>query len=170
VTADVSLDGLRLNGQFFDSPMQPAEYAAVFGVGGRVVEPPTPAPYGHRNNQIHLFDELGLYLIEHHLTRLIDAVVFVLWSEESPFEPACELSGQSTVGGVSVCPGMLVKEFSGSTIAFKGPVLGLSCAEKNGVWVGFRVAGIRQKSGRRGKRLRFENASVCFPSRKEGGG
>jgi hypothetical protein len=166
VTADVSLDGLVLNGRLFNSPVQPSEYAAVLGVPCRVVEPSPPAPYGHRNNQIHLFDEFGLYLIKHHATRLIDAVDFVLWLQESPFKPAREFSGQLTVGGVGVCPGMLVKEFSGSTIAFNGPVLGLWSAEKNGVWVGLRAAGIRQRSGRRGKRLRFENVSVCFSSPK----
>lgn len=166
VTADVSLDGLLLNGRSFDSPVRPAEYAAVLGVGGRVVEPSTPAPYGHRNNQIHLFDEFGLYLIEHHATRLIDAVVFVLWLEESPFKPAREFTGSLKIGDVSVRPGMLVKEFSGSTIKFKGPELGLWSAERNGVWIGLSAAGIRQRNGRRGRTLRFENVSVCFePSR-----
>lgn len=166
VTAHVSLDGLLLNGQPFQSPVQPSDYAAVLGAPGRVEEPSTPAPYGHRNNQIHLFDEFGLYLIEHHATRQIDAVVFVLWLDESPFKPAREFAGHLTVGGVSVCPGMLVKEFSLSTIAFEGPVLGLWSAEKNGVWVGLRATGIRQRNGRRGKRLRFENVCVCFSSPK----
>ena len=164
VTAFVSLDGLLLNGRLFDSPVLPDEYAAALGVAARVDEPSTPAPYGHRNNQIHLFDEFGLYLIEHHATRLIDAVVFVLWMEESPFKLAREFTGQLTVGGVRFRSGMLVKEFSESTLAFEGPVLGLWSAKKNGVWVGLRAAGIRQRSGRRGKRLRFAEVSVCFES------
>jgi hypothetical protein len=166
VTADVSLEGLLLNGRLFRSTAEPSEYAAVLGVPGRVVQPTTPAPYGHRNNQIHVFDEFGVYLIEHHATRLVDAVVFVLWLEESPFKPAREFVGRLTIGGVRVFPGMLAREFSGSAIAFQRPVLGLWSAEKNGVWVGLRAAGIRQRSGRRGKRLRFENASVCFSSPK----
>lgn len=166
VTADASLDGLLLNGQLFQSPVQPSDYAAVLGVPGRVEEPSTPAPYGHRNNQIHLFDEFGLYLIEHHATRLIDAVVFVLWLEESPFKPAREFGGHLSVGGVNVRPGMLVSDFACSTIAFKGPVGGLWSAERNGIWIGLKAQGIRQRNGRRGKRLRFENVTVCFPSRK----
>ena len=166
LTADVSLDGLLLNGRLFNSPVQPAEYAAALGVAGRVQEPSTPAPYGHRNNQIHVFDEFGLYLIGHHTTGLIGSVVFVLWLEESPFKPVREFTGCLTIGGVSVRPGMLVKEFLGSTIGFHGPFLGLWSAEKNGVWVGLRAAGIRQRSGRRGKRLRFENVSLCFSSPK----
>jgi hypothetical protein len=106
VTADASLDGLRLNGRLFQSPVQPTEYAAVLESPPRVVEPSPPAPYGHRNNQIHLFDELGLYLIEHHATRLVDAVVFVLWLEESAFKPVCEYLGELTIGGVRFFPGM----------------------------------------------------------------
>jgi hypothetical protein len=166
VTADVSLNGLRLNGRLFSSPVEPPEYVAVLGVPGRVTEPSTPAPFGHRNNQIHLFDEFGLYLIEHHATRLVDAVVFVLWLEKSPFKPANKFCGLLTVGGVRVFPGMLVKEFSHSTISFEGPILGLWSAEKKGVWIGFQAGGIRQRSGSRGKRSRFENVSVCFSSPK----
>jgi len=162
VTAEVSLDGLLLNGRLFKSPVEPSEYAAVLGVASRIEEPATPAPYGHRNNQIHLFDDFGLYLIEHHATRLVGSVVFVLWLEESPFKPAREFMGHLAVGGASVSPGLLVNEFSCSTIAFEGPVLGLWSAEKNGVWIGLWAAGIRQRSGQRGKRLRFENVSVCF--------
>ena len=59
------------------------EYAAVLETPARTEEPSPPAPYGHRNNQIHLFDDLGLYLIEHHATRLVVAVVFVLWRDEA---------------------------------------------------------------------------------------
>ena len=162
VTAELSFDGLLLNGRLFKSPVQPSAYAAVLEAPGRVEEPATLAPYGHRNNQIHLFDELGLYLIEHHTTRLIDAVVFVLWLEESPFKPAREFVGRLTVGGLRVFPGMLAREFSGSTIPFQGPVLGLWSAEKDGVWIGLSAHGIRQKSGHRGKHLRFESVSACF--------
>jgi hypothetical protein len=166
VTADVPLDGLLLNDQLFQWSVPPCESAKVLGVSGRIEEPAIPAPYGHRNNQIHVFDDLGFYLIENHATRQVDAVVFVLWLEESPFKPACEFSGHLTIGGVSVFPGMLVKEFSGNSVVFQGPVLGRWSAEKDGVWVGIRAAGIRQRSGGRGKRFRLANVTVCIPSPK----
>jgi len=66
VAAEMSPDGLLLNGRLFNSPVPPAEYRVALGVADRVEEPSPPAPYGHRNDQIHLFDEFGLYLIEHH--------------------------------------------------------------------------------------------------------
>jgi hypothetical protein len=170
VTADASLDGLLLNGRLFQSPVEPTAYAAVLESPARVVEPSPPAPYGHRNNQIHLFDELGLYLIEHHATRLVDAVVFVLWLEESAFKPGCEYLGELTVGGVRFFAGMTPREHTGGTIAFEGPVLGLYNAGRAGIWIGLNAKGIRQPGGRRGKRLRFVDVSVCFSSRHEGGG
>jgi len=120
---------LLLNGRLFKLARAAAEYRVALGVADRVEEPSPPAPYGHRNDQIHLFDEFGLYLIEHHATRLVGSVVFVLWLEESPFKPAREFTGSLTIGGVSVRPGMLVKEFSGNTVLFEGPVLGLWSAK-----------------------------------------
>jgi hypothetical protein len=166
VTADASLDGLLLNGRLFESPVQPSEYAAVLASPVRVVGPSSAAPYGHRNNQIHLFDEFGLYLIEHHASRLVDAVVFVLWLEESAFKPGCEFSGKLTIGGARFFPGMTPKDYSGGTIAFEGPVLGLWNAKRDGIWIGLNAKAMRQPSGRRGKRLRFVDVSVCFSSRK----
>jgi hypothetical protein len=166
VTADASLDRLLLNGRLFQSPVQPTEYAAVLASPVRVVEPSPPAPYGHRNNQIHLFDELGLYLIEHHVTRLVDAVVFVLWLQESAFKPACEYSGELTIGGVRFFPGMTPRGYSGGAIAFEGPVLGLWNASRDGIWIGLNARKMRQPSGGRGKQLRFVDVSVCFSSRK----
>jgi len=81
VTADVSLEGLLLNGRLFKSPVSPDEYAAVLKSPVRIVEPSPPAPYRHRNNQIHLFDDLGLYLIEHHATRLMQSFSSFGWKK-----------------------------------------------------------------------------------------
>jgi hypothetical protein len=166
VTADASLDGLLLNGRIFTSAAEPTEYAAILETPGRVVEPSTPAPYGHRNNQIHLFDQFGLYLIEHHATRLVDAAVFVLWLDESAFKPEREFSGELTVGGVRFFSGMTPRNYSGGTIAFEGPILGLWKACRGGISIGLTAKRMRQPSGRRGKRLRFVDVSVCFSSLK----
>jgi hypothetical protein len=166
VTADVSLEGVVLNGRLFRSSAPPSEFSAVLGSSVRVVEPSPPAPYGHRNNQIHLFDELGLYLIEHHATRLVEAVVFVLWLDESAFKPVREYPGELTIGGVRSVPGMTPSDYSGCTIAFEGPVLGLWSARRDGLWIGLNAKGVRQPGGRRDKRLRIAEVSVCFSSRE----
>ena len=163
VTADASLDGLLLNGRMFRSAAEPSEYANVLGASDRVIEPPTPAPYGHRNNQIHMFDQFGLYLIEHHATELVDAVVFVLWLDEAAFKPETEFSGELTIGGVRFFPGMTPRDYSDGTITFEGPILGLWNAGRDGIQICLTGIGMRQRSGRRGKRLRFVDVSVCFP-------
>jgi hypothetical protein len=166
LTADVALDGLLLNGRLFQLPAQPSEYSAVLQTAARVVEPAPLAPFGHRNNQIHLFDELGLYLIEHHATRLVDAVVFVLWLEESAFKPVREYSGQLTIGSVPFFPGMTPRDYSGGTIVFEGPILGHWNARRDGIYIGLDAKGMREPSGRRGKRLRFVDVSICFSARQ----
>jgi hypothetical protein len=134
------------------------------------VEPSPPAPYGHRNNQIHLFDELGVYLIEHHATRMVNAVVFVLWLEESAFKPTREYNNELLVGGVRFFPGMTERDYARGTIVFEGPILGLWMAKKDGISIGLNAKGTRQPSGRRGKRLRFVDVSVCFSSPKQSPG
>jgi hypothetical protein len=168
VTADASLDGLLLNGRLFQSPLPPTDYAAALASPVRIVEPSPPAPYGHRNNQIHLFDELGLYLIENHATRLVNAVVFVLWLEEAAFKPICEYSGELAIGGVRFLPGMTPQDYMHGTIAFEGPVLGLWHAHRNGIWIGLKAKRMRQPKGRRGESQRFVDVSFCFSSWKDG--
>jgi hypothetical protein len=162
VTADVSLDGLLLNNRLFRSPVSPTEYAIALGSTFRVVEPTPPAPYGHRNNQIHLFDDLGLYLIEHHKTQLVDAVVFVLWLDEAAFKPKNEYTGDLMIGGVRFFPGTGPEDIADCRVKFKGPSLGLWHATKKGIEIDLRTIGIRQRNGRRGKRLRFIDVSICF--------
>ena len=41
----------------------------VLGQPDRIDTGPVPAPYGHRNNQIHVYDRLGVTFNEHHYTR-----------------------------------------------------------------------------------------------------
>ncbi len=161
VSAEVSLDGLLLNDRMFRSPVPPSEFAAVLGTPARIADPSPPAPYGHRNNQLYLFDEIGLYLIEHS-TRLVDGVVFVLWLEESVFEIAREYTGDPSLGGRRFFPGAMESDYAGGTILFEGPVLGQWRAKGDGVWIGLEAKGIRQPNGRRGKRRRFASMSVCF--------
>ena len=69
-----------------------------------------------------------------------------------------------TVGGLRFFPGMAAMDYSGGTIGFSGPVLGLWTARKDGIWIGLRGKGARLPSRRRSKRLRFVDVSVCFSS------
>lgn len=46
-----------------------------------------PAPYGHRNNQVHIFDDRGIYLTEHHASRMIGSLNFVFLRDKAIFRP-----------------------------------------------------------------------------------
>ncbi len=159
--ADVSLESLTLNGQVLCSKLPPAKYYDLLGSTVRLIEPQPPAPWGHRNNQIHMFDNQGLYLIEHHATRLVDSVVIVLWLEEAPFQPASEFCGPLTVGGVHVFPGMAEDEFVGGTITFVESLRGEWNA-KGAVYVALSTKGKKQPTKRRTKRRYFVYVSICF--------
>lgn len=95
--------GLVLNGVLFDRATPPAGYEAVLGTPSRVVDAGRrPAPPGHRNNQVHLYDELGLYLLEHHATGDVRGVEFALTRGGCSFEPNRAFSGHLTVDGVPI--------------------------------------------------------------------
>jgi hypothetical protein len=106
MVAIASLDSLMLDGQQFLMPVGLPEFTAILGQPNRTIEPSPPAPYGHRNNHIHLYDHLGLYLNEHHATGLIGEVTFVLDPTEVPFPVGCPFAGRLRVGEVMVYPGM----------------------------------------------------------------
>jgi hypothetical protein len=83
--ASVSFDGLWLAGKRFAVPATLDQYVEVLGTPSKTIEAGPPAPWGHRNHQIHIFDDLGLYLNEHHVTALIGEVAFVLEPTGEPF-------------------------------------------------------------------------------------
>src|SRR6516225_6572148 len=76
----------------------------MLGIPDRIVDPAPPAPVGHRNNQIHVYDDLGLYFHEHHWTRLAMDLVFVYWPDEEGFSftPRRAFSGHLKLQGYFV--------------------------------------------------------------------
>src|SRR4029450_7141429 len=89
--ADIGLDGLGIDDVSFPRAQKLDAYTRLLGSPSRTESPGAPAPAGHRNNQIHFFDNLGIYLNEHHATRLIQGVTFavdcehVVFPTEHPF-------------------------------------------------------------------------------------
>lgn len=97
VDASIAMNGLTLNGARLASSCPPETLHSLLGKPTRVVEAGSPAPAGHRSGQIHFYDDLGIYLNEHHYTFQIQEVVFVLSVEESPFRPAVAIHGELLV-------------------------------------------------------------------------
>jgi hypothetical protein len=108
---DASLSGIRIGDALFADGVSGAAYVEVLGTPDRVVELGGPAPFGHRNNHAWFYDALGLFLSEHHLTRLISSVGVVLEPEHSYRQTKSAYSGPLDVCGVNVTRGLDAEEF-----------------------------------------------------------
>jgi hypothetical protein len=86
--AQLTPDCLHLNGSAIASAGPAAFFYEILGTPSRFTTGGTPAPAGHRNNQIHIYDALGVTLNEHHYTYQVTAITFVFATDESPFPPA----------------------------------------------------------------------------------
>ena len=84
----VKPDGIEIDNWVVRETLCLDERSKVLGPPDRTVEPSTPAPMGYRNNQMHMYDGLGLYLNEHHATRRIQDVTFVFNIADTPFRPS----------------------------------------------------------------------------------
>jgi hypothetical protein len=160
--ACASLDRFTLNGVEFREAAPVGRFHEVLGLPSRIIDPAPPAPVGHRNNQIHMYDALGVYLNEHHYTYTIGEVTFVLWPEESPFEPACPCGPGVEIGGITIYPGISERELLCSSIRFTQQLAGTWSAAADDLWIGFDAKGRKGRTGRRGKKRYVATLSVCL--------
>lgn len=124
LTSEVSLDAVVLNGVRFSRGELLESYNSVLGAPSRSEMPGPPPPYGHRNNVLHFYDDLGVLLREHHATRLIEGIDFLLEPKKWHFPTKSEYSGNLRVFGLEVRQGMKFSEFAAHCeVSFK-PHLG----------------------------------------------
>ena len=99
VEARIEHDEFVINRMRISEAVPVGRLHEVLGVPDRIVDPADPAPFGHRNNQIHVYDRFGLYFNEHHWTRLAQSLTFVFWPEEQQyrFAPSSPFAGALTV-------------------------------------------------------------------------
>lgn len=162
VTAVIESDRFELNGRALEHSQPVQTMYQLLGPSGRIVAAGPAAPIGHRNNQIHLYDRVGLYLNEHHFTYQIEAITFVLWREEATFTIDNDFDGELKVGGIPVSPGITESLMLKSAIPFISRIRGTWQFESGGVWVGFETKGQRLPSRRRSKSRRLVSLSVCL--------
>ena len=163
IQAFVTEDGLLLNGHLFsqDAPVQ--DYAVVIGVPDRTIDPAPPAPYGHRNNQIHVFDSFGVYLNEHHSSQLIEAVTFVFRNDMAPFKTNENFSGQLNVFGVDVQKQKSIKQYPAEWLSrFRRAYDGEYDVRLGRCWVGMSATGSVQGKRELVKLPHFVHVTVCF--------
>lgn len=95
-------DDLVVNGHLMRGQLPPEVWYNVLGLPDRIYEGPTPAPVGHRNNQAHIYDRLGIKLNEHHATCLVQSFSVFLHTENDPFYPSSPYTGTFLLEGVQV--------------------------------------------------------------------
>ena len=162
-TIEVQLDpdGLRLHGAVLVDALPIAAAHELFGPPDRIEAAGTPAPHGHRNNQRHFYDTLGLCLLEHHFTRLVTNVTFVFWPEEAVEACSSPFTGSLRVGDLIVRAGMDESALAACGLSFESTLSG-SWSVRGAIWIGLTTVGAKQPRGGRSKKLQLVSVSVSL--------
>ena len=163
VDASLTLEGLWLAGTFFATPLPLENYVGLLGKPTRILSGP-PAPYGHRNNQIHVYDTFGFYLNEDHATGNIREVTFVLDETRATFPVNKPFQGKLEVGGVLFFPGMEERAYpTEASIRFERVLPGWYRAEGGDVAIYLAASKKKDPSKRRPVKQRsFVEVSIGF--------
>jgi hypothetical protein len=158
-----------INGLRIDTAPPVGELLHVIGTPTRVYTGLQPAPVGHRNNHLHIFDALGVYVYEHHYTRRADDVSIAQVVGERPFEfpPNTPFRGRLRFNGTEMPLRATEAEFleamprnlTRSIQEFAGH----SYCEFDGFSIFFDARGPRLRSGRRSKRRLVVSVSISWP-------
>jgi hypothetical protein len=160
VEAVAAADGLMINGQVFDKKLPLERYEDVLGPPTRTIDAGPPAPVGHRNNRVHVFDSEGIYLTEHHASRLIESVNFVFDPAESPFPIERAFGGSLKVDGHLIRAGMPERDLDLARLTRDLP--GEYSVKHENCWIGISAQGRRDSHGKRRKPRYVVRVSVCF--------
>jgi hypothetical protein len=159
VVAVVSSKGLALNGTLFDDKVALSHYQTVLGLTSRTIEAGGTAPVGHRNNRIHLFDDAGVYLTEHHASRLVESVNFVFELSESLFPLKEAFSGRLTVFGLLINADCTEGDLRS---LFQRDMPGEYSLAAEKCWVSISTIGHRTPRGRRSELRYVVLVSISF--------
>jgi hypothetical protein len=160
IVAVAAADGLSINQQLFVGKLPLERYQDVLGLPSRTIDAGPPAPYGHQNNQVHVFDSEGIYLTEHHASRLIESVNFILDPADSPFPIERAFDGHLEVDGRTIRAGMSEAEIEPAQLTRDLP--GEYSMKLGNCWIGISALGRRDARGKRTKPRYIVRLSVCF--------
>ncbi len=153
-------EGLAINGYVFDCKLPFEPYVSVLGLPSFTMDAGPPAPAGYRNNQVHIFTSYGIYLTEHHASRLIESVNFVFDPAECPFPIQRSFCGDMNVDGHRICPNMLEAEIE--QMGYTRDMPGEYTLRYKNCWIGISTMGRRDPNGKRRKPRYVVRVSVCF--------
>lgn len=160
IQAVASEDGLVINGHVVDEKLPLERYHHILGVPSRTIDAGPPAPAGHRNNQVHIFDWAGVYLTENHASRLVESVNFVFDPTDSPFPIETAFHGNLKIGTQDIRGEMQESELDPTLFARDLP--GEYSVKYERCWIGVSAKGHCDSDGRRRYRRYVGRVSVCF--------
>lgn len=160
IRAEVAAASFTINGFVLKGELPLEHYLPVLGPPDRSFGAGDPAPAGFRNNQVHAYDNLGIYLTEHHATRLIQSVNFVFDCAKCPFEMQKPYLGELRINATPFRVGMSARELHLNQ--FQSDLPGEYHLETADYWVGISTAARRTKSGSRSKVREIKRVSICL--------
>jgi hypothetical protein len=143
-----------------------AELLGVIGTATRISTGPKAAPPGFRNNQLHVFDLLGVHVNEHHHTRRAQEIGIALSVQEHRygFTPTSAFGGTLLFDGVPMPLSATEAEFlRAAPWPLEHFIAGNWSYKFDGFFVGFEALGQKLPSGRRSKQRRVVEVSISWP-------
>ncbi|XVJ59575.1 MAG: hypothetical protein HEQ23_09280 [Tepidisphaera sp.] len=98
ISIDIQPDtGLVINGSFIRHQCDPQAFYTALGRPDRICTGKIPAPVGHRNNHVHVYDELGICLFDNHRTLRITALLCLFDTNYLPERPQNPFRGELSI-------------------------------------------------------------------------
>jgi hypothetical protein len=160
IHAFATADGLELNGQHFRTRLPLKVYQHALGLPTETLDAGAPAPFGHRNNQVQIFGSTGIYLTEHHASRLIESVNFIFDPAESPFPISRSFGGTLRIDCQLIQTNMREDDLDKMQLTRDLPgkySLGYDCC-----WIGIYTKRRRATTGKRKGPRYVVRVSVCL--------
>ena len=153
LVATASPNSLVLAGMSISRALPASSFHDTLGTPDRIISRGQPAPVGHRNNQIHVYDSLGLYINEHHFTCLLSSVTFVLDPAHSSFPTLNPFCGNLDIGDLTITQPFHENEISQTGLPFHSKLRGSWTLDGDSThWISFDS-----------KRKTVHSVSVCVP-------
>jgi hypothetical protein len=156
--------GVDINGHLFTGKQPLREYSTILDQPSRTVPAGPPAPAGHRNNMVHIYDSLGIYLTEHHQTKLIESINVYFDVTESPFPMRCCFTGFAAIEHNKILPSMAAADLN--VQYFTNSLPGEYQKDLANCWVNVKTARRRDSRGRR-RRSRYVVGIAFCPHQRE---
>jgi len=163
--AQASTEEFSLDGMSIVEAIAPVAIHELLGAPSRIHSAGPPAPHGHRNNQINVYDSLGIYFNEHHHTRLLSGMSFVFWPEAEayPFSPTAGFIGRLQLGRYEVpCEVSETAFIADCGLPFDEVLRGMWHLKAK-ISIGANMVAPKLKSGRRSKTRSLATVSIGWP-------